>query len=268
MGISDDLAVAGVDTRVILVISKARFKYTSLRGIWGVVSTTNPVVNVFTKVCSIGTGRITSFKAELATAHEVVPFNDLLVSIVVIAPSRRVGETTEGVSSHVSAVGIQFSSGIVRYQIDLGLVDEPNDLDVIWRPHKLDTLEGASGNRASPPARLSAPCYFLTFRIGNERVGDGRGPEAEIIEGVQESRLAERIRAFGRRIAKIVSILRATQKIIHIGLVRNASRVGKMLAGEGGGWVRLCGIIYTLCSSEVAEHQGEKSGKSDTRHSI
>jgi hypothetical protein len=246
LGIRDDLAIAGIDTRIILVISKARFENTFLGIVGGIVGTTNAVIYVFTKVRSVGTGGVACFKAELAATHEVVPFDDLLVRVVILTPSSRINKTTQRVSSHVSAMRIQFSSSIVRYQIDESLVNEPNDLDVIGSSHKLNALEGTRGNGARPPARLGAPCYFLAFGVGDERIWCGRSPKAEIIKRIQERRLAERRRALSRRIAKIVSILRATKEIIGVGLVRNASRVCEVFAGEGGSRERLGWIIYSL----------------------
>jgi hypothetical protein len=229
--VSSNLAIAGIDTREILVISKARFEDTFLGAVWGIIGTTNAIIYVFAEVCSVGTSRITSLKTKLLAAHEIVPLYDLLISVVIFAPSGRKHKTTQRVSSSISAVRIQFSSTITRLDVDLALIDEPHNLDVIRGPHKLYSLQCTGGDGAGSPARLSAPRDFLTFGIGNERVRFGRGPEAEIICGIEERSLAKRGRAFRCRIAQVVSELCTTQEIVLVGLVRDASRVGKTFAG-------------------------------------
>jgi len=176
------LAVGGIDTREILVVTKARFEDTFLSVVRGIVGTTNTVVDVFTEVCSIWTGGVTSFETELLSTHEIVPFDNLLVGVVISAPGCRIEKTAERVSSSISTVGIQFPSRIARFDVNLALVDEPNDLNVIGCPHELDTLKRTGRNGTSATTRLRAPCNFLTFGVGNERVRFGRGPEAEIAE--------------------------------------------------------------------------------------
>jgi len=175
------LAISGVYAWIILVIAEAGFEGAILSVVWGIEGTPDAIVNVFAKVCSVGTGRVTSFETKLSATHEIVPFEDLLVGVVIAAPSRRIKETTEGVSSSISTVRIQLSPAIAILDVDLLLVDEPNNLNIIGRPHELNALERSGRNGASPTPRLRAPGDFLTFGIGNEGVGLGGSPEAEIV---------------------------------------------------------------------------------------
>lgn len=129
------------------------------------------------------------------------PVDDLLVSVVVSVASWegiRVHETTQWVATllkvwsaslacdvttttyQVSTVRVQFTSIVVRGQVDLCLVDEPGNLDVVGGLDQLDTLEGTVWNEAGAVAGLCAPCHFLCLGVANGRVWLGRCPETEI----------------------------------------------------------------------------------------
>lgn len=56
-----------------------------LRVIRHVVTAADAVIDVFAKLGGVWVGRITNFDTELTVAHEVVPFDDLLIRIVVTA---------------------------------------------------------------------------------------------------------------------------------------------------------------------------------------
>lgn len=75
---------------------------------------------------------------------------------------------------------VEFTTGIVRLQVDLSLVDEANNLNIIGRPHELNSLEGPSGNGTSSTAGFCAPRNFFTFRIRDGGVGVWWGPETEV----------------------------------------------------------------------------------------
>ena len=133
------------------------------------------------EVSSVGARRVANLEAERATAHEVVPLDDLLITVVVaVRPSGGIDETAEGVTTEIGTVGVELSSEVIRLEVDEGLVDKTDDLDVVWGPHKLNTLESTSGDETRAMTRLSAPRDFLLFRL-TDGGGAGRGcPETEI----------------------------------------------------------------------------------------
>ena len=147
----------------------------------GIVGASDTVVDVLAEVGSVGTSGVANLEAEHATAHEVVPLDDLLVSVVVATrPSSGVDETAEGVTTEIRTVGIKFSSVVISGEVDEGLVNETNDLDVVWGRHKLNTLEGIGRDEASAMTGLSAPGDFLLFRVSDGRGTGRRSPKTEI----------------------------------------------------------------------------------------
>ena len=171
----------GVDAGEILVGALARFERAVLGVVGGVVEASDTVVNVLTELGSIGTGRVTDLEAENITTHEIVPLDDLLVAgVVSIRPTVRVYETTEGVTTEVSAVGVQLSSSVIFFEVDKGLVNESNDLEVVRGPHKLNALEGAGGDETRTVTGLGAPGNFFCFRLTDGGETLTGSPKAEI----------------------------------------------------------------------------------------
>ena len=110
-----------------------------------------------------------------------MPLNYLFVIILVVtAPSIRVDETTERVSSEIGTMGVHLTSRVVGLEIHLCLVDKTDDLDVIWGLHELNTLERAVGDETGSMAGFGTPCDGLVFGL-TDSCGTFRwGPEAEI----------------------------------------------------------------------------------------
>lgn len=75
---------------------------------------------------------------------------------------------------------VKLSSRVISLEVDLSLVDEPNNLDIIRCLHVLQTSESTRGDKAGTPTRLGAPGNFLTLSVGDEGVGLGWRPKAEI----------------------------------------------------------------------------------------
>ena len=62
---------------------------------------------MLTIVGGVLASRVTNLEAEDAATHEIVPLDDLFVAVIVSArPTSRVDETTEGVTTEVSAMRV------------------------------------------------------------------------------------------------------------------------------------------------------------------
>jgi len=170
----------GVNTGEVLVITSAGLEGTILSAVGGVEGAPDTVVDVFTEASSIGTGRIASLETESVTAHEVVPLDDLLVGVLVARPCGGVEETTEGVTTEISAVGVELSSEVVGTEVDEPLVDETDDLNVVGGLHELDTLEGTGWDETRSVTGLGAPGDFFVFCLADGGGTIRRCPEAEV----------------------------------------------------------------------------------------
>jgi hypothetical protein len=254
-----------VDTGEVLVITKAGLESSVLGSVGGVVRAADTIKDVLAEVGGIGTSGVADLEAESIATHEVVPFNNLLVGVVgAIAESVREDETTKRISSQVSTVGIEFTTKIVRLDVDQGLIDETNNLDVIRSPHELHTLEGTSGDNTSSEFGVGAPCDFLSLSVSNQRVWLWGSPETEVVKRVEERRLAERFGARGGRVTLVVTELSSTKKVVGISLVRNAIGVVKVLGSKrNSGELALGGVLGGDRNGE----EGKESRKSDWRHS-
>jgi len=189
----------GVDAGEVLVITFAGLESTVLGAIWGVIGASDTIENMLAEISSVGARRVANFEAETVTAHEVVPLDDLRITVVVaVRPSGGVDETAEGVTTEISTVWVELSSKVISLEVDEGLVNKTDDLDVVWRLHKLNTPKGTSGDETRAMTRLGAPRDFLLFRL-TDGSGTGRGcPEAEIVDRVKNGSLAEGLLVFGR----------------------------------------------------------------------
>jgi len=215
-----------------LISTVASLESTVLGVIGGVVGTSDTVEDMLTVVGSVGTGGVANLEAEDAATHEVVPLDNLFVGAVVAGPGGRIDETTEGVATEVGTVGIKLSSVIVGLEVDLGLVDETNDLNVVGSPHELNALKSASGDKTSAVAGLGAPRDFLSFSVSDGLGTTWGSPKTEVIDRVEDAGLAERLLIFRRRVAKVVTELRATDTIVRVSLVWEVSVV-EMLGSQG-----------------------------------
>lgn len=83
LSVSHHLAIDGINPGEVLVVTLTCDELTGLSIVGGVVSATNTVIYVLTEVGSVGTGGIAGLEAELVATHEVVPLDNLLVSIIV-----------------------------------------------------------------------------------------------------------------------------------------------------------------------------------------
>lgn len=170
----------------------------------------------------------------------LVPLVNLSVSVVVgVGAERvRVDETTEGVTTEISTVGVKLSSTIARLDVDLRLVDEADDLDVARGLGELHAGKGASGDQARAVTLLGAPSDLLTLRVTNGGVGLHGRPQAEVcgpqfnsitstrngldkltIKMVDDRRLAERLGTLSGGVTPVVTALAATDEVVGVGLV-------------------------------------------------
>jgi len=261
------LAGGGVDTREVLVIAVAGLEGPVLRCVGSVVSAADTVVDVLAEFGGVGAGGITCLNAERVSAHEIVPFDNLLEAVLVAAVARegvRIQKASKRVSTQVGTVGIEFTTEVTFLDVDQALMEKANDLDVIGRPHELDACQGTLGNQASSTARLRAPGDFLALSVGDGGVRIDGSPEAEIIEAVHKGRLAKRFRAFGCGVADVVTSLTTAEQVVRIGLVRYTARVGKVFGGERSGRSgrerRGCGRWSWRSWSDLSEDAGRQNG--------
>ena len=132
-------------------------------------------------VRSVCASRVASLETENVTAHEVVPLDDLLVTVVVAArEGSGVEEATKGVTAEVGAMRVKLSSEVIGLEVDAPLVDETDDLDVVGSLHELNTPKHASGDETGAVAGLGTPGNFRLFRVGDGGGTGWRCPEAEV----------------------------------------------------------------------------------------
>jgi hypothetical protein len=227
----DLTAGVGVDAGEVLVFTLASLEAPFLGVAGGIVFASDTIVDMFAEVSGVGTSRVASLETELATTHEVMPLNDLLVSVVVARPGGGVEETTEGIATKVGTVRVKLSSEVICRYIDEGLVNETDDLDIVGGPRELNTFESTSGDETTAMTRLGTPGNFLMFRIA-----DGfdlwRCPEAEVIDRVDDASLAEGLLALRRRVTPVVTGLCTANAVVRVSLVWKVIVV-EMLGSQG-----------------------------------
>jgi len=191
------------------------------------------VVAVLGRVCYC---RVTGLEAEDGRAHVVVPFDDLLVAVVVAAvagESVGVYETTKWVTTEISSVGVQLASTIIGLHANIGLVDGADNLDVPRCLQDLNTSEGSGGHDTGAMPSFCAPGDGLTLGVGDSGVGSWRRPKTEIIDRVQEAGLAKGGLGFGGAVANVVAGLWAAVNGDRIDLVWNLAGVCVMVVDKG-----------------------------------
>lgn len=222
----------GVDTWEVLVVTLARLKRAVLGVVGSIVGASDTIEDMLAVVGSMCTCRVAGLETEGATTHEVVPFDYLLVIVVAVRPGGGVEKAAKGIATEVGTVRVKLSSIVIRGEVNEGLVDETDNLDVVGGLHELNTLKGASGDETTTVTGLGAPGDFLLFRLSNGRRAVGRCPEAEIVNRIDDGSLAERFLVLRRRIAPVVTELRAANTVVGVSLVWKVVVV-EMLGSQG-----------------------------------
>lgn len=206
----------------------------------------------------VGASGVTGFQAELVTAHEVVPFDDLNVR-----SGEGVGEndTSHGVAAQVGTMGIHLASSVTSDHINLGLVDEPDDLDVVGALDKLNTGESTVWDDTRAVPWLGAPSNHLSLNLSYGFTRAGWCPEAEIIEGVNERSLAEGCGSLGGRIALVVTDLLASWKT-NVGIDSVRKFVPSKLLVDERNKARVSASTRPLgCRSNIGDGKGHQSSE-------
>jgi hypothetical protein len=251
LGVGDDGTVGSVYAREVLVLAFAGLKGTILSVVGCVVAAADAVVDVLAVVGGVGASGITCFEAEGVPTHEVVPFDHLCVTAS--TKSVRVEETTHWVTTEISTVGIHLTSPVIALQVDLGLINETNDLDVVGGAHELNTLKSIVRDEPSAVTGFGAPGNHFPLSVGNNRVGNGWGPKAEIINGIEERCLTVGLLVLGGGVADVVAELGATDEAnVRVGLVWDACGIGVVQGSEGSGRV---------CARNLGRDDGEGRNK-------
>lgn len=155
---------------------------------------------------------------------------------------------------------IEFTTVVVWSQVDPRLVNETHDLNVIGRLENLYTVEGTVWNEACTVAGFRAPGDFLSLGRTNGRVWFRRRPQAEVVNMVDERRLAHGLLVLRRGIANVVAYLRAAKRGgIVIYLVWDSIWVVVVFVDKWG-WVLRVG----LCKYGDGSSDDEKSGTEDS----
>jgi len=235
--VGGDLAVStGVDTRGVLVVALASLEDARGVGSRRIVRATDTVIDVVAVLGRVGDVGVASLEAELARAHEAVPLNDLdEVVEVSIALGEGIGEhqATEGVTTLISAVGVELSSIIIGIVVDVSLVDQPSDLNVGRSDEELNGGDGVRRHHAGTVSGGRAPSNGRSLHVCDDITGLLTTPETEIRDGVDEAGLAHGAGASGGRVTDVVAGLRTTSSRVGIDLVREVGP-GVMLVGEDG----------------------------------
>jgi len=223
-----------IDTWEVLGFTLAALEDTwSIRG-RSVILATDTIEDVLAVLSSVGARWVASLQAELSSTHEVVPFDGLDVVVgVSVGCWEGVGEEegTEGVTTLISTVRVEFSSRVRSSNVDEGLVNVSGDLDVVGGLDPGKTGEGTSWDQTGTVAWLGAPSNTFTFDVTDELVGFLGSPQAEVVRAVDDSGLALGDLGLSRGIANIVSGLSTTFTVIWVRLVRE-SGVGEGLGSK------------------------------------
>jgi len=227
----DNASRIGIDSREVLVVTIAAQENTVNVGGGGIVLAANAIENVLAVVCSIWLGGIASLEAEGSSTHKVVPFDGLNK---VTGPGVGEEKGAERVTTLIGTVGVEFSSGISWVDVDKLLIDKASDLNVIRSLHELNTSDRTLRDDTGTVAWLCAPSDVFTFGVADEGVGFAGTPEAEIINAVDDSGLAQRVWALGSAIAQIVTSLGTALTVVGISLFRQGSPF-EMLGSQRNG---------------------------------
>jgi hypothetical protein len=167
----DDTSSVRVDTGEVLALALTALEDTIDVCGGCIVGATNTVVDVLAEVRAVLAGWVTGFDTEDITAHEVVPFDNLLERILLAAiAGEGIAEhqTTKWVSSLIGTVGIEFTSRITCLDVDEVLSDVAGNLDIILCAHELDASEGPGGDKTRTATWLGAPGDRFTFGVTDD----------------------------------------------------------------------------------------------------
>lgn len=205
----------------------------------GVVCATNSVVDVLTELGSVRASGITSLVAENPSSDEVTPLNNLGISWASRGvESARVHEGTERVSSLISSVRVFLTSSVIGLEVEGSLLDEPNGLDVSRCTGNLKSSDGSSRDQSGSELLGCTVGYHLPFNVPNDGVRFGSTPQAELLDGVDESGLTHGILVLGCCIALVVTLLSSTRSISRVSLIRQVRPSESFLIQ---GYVARCG---------------------------
>jgi len=211
----------GVDADGDLVIREAGLEDTGSVGGGSVVLAADLVEDVVAVTQLLGRRErgVARLETEHIGSHEAVPLYNLNVRVV---PIPKVGEDegAQRVTTTIGAVGIELSSLVGGVLIDVSLVDQTSHLDVCGGDKELDGGDGSGGHYARAMRGQGAPRDGGRLSVTNFRVGGGRAPQAEVLNGVDDRGLALRLLVLRRRIANIVSGLGTTAGGIGVDLIR------------------------------------------------
>jgi hypothetical protein len=218
----------GIDTREVLVVTIAAQESTINVGGGSIVLAANTIKNVFAVAGGVWLRRVASLKAEGSSTHEVVPLDSLNE---VTSPGLGEEKGTKRVTTLIGTVGVEFPSGIIGSDVDELLLDEASDLDVVRGLHELETSDGTLGDDTGTITGLCAPGDAFAFGVADEGTRFGGAPEAEVINAVDDSGLAQRGWAFGSAVAQVVSSLGTTFTSAGICLI-GQSGICEVLGGK------------------------------------
>jgi len=248
-----------------IVISFAGLKLASVIVGRHVPKAAHHVVDMLAQFPSAGTTSAGA-EAKFVIRNETGP----LVVLQVGSEGVAVDEASHGVSITISTMRVEFSSRVTFFNVDLSEVANAGDLDVVRGANEVNTFEGTIGNDTGASSALGTPGDFLTFRVADDAVRVGRGPEAEVVRVIDPGGLAfrRRGRATAAAVGSELSILglagkciRTISEIPDLICVRSRARpdlhfvaVGEFTAGQVEAFAFACPlnmIVAEFCVSKL-----------------
>lgn len=100
--------------------------------------------------------------------------------VFAVAPGIGEDQSTNGITLLVGTVRVKLPSLIGGLEVDLGLIDEASNLNVVRGLKELNALQGTTGDHTSAMALFSTPGDFGSLGVGDQGIGGGGGPQAEV----------------------------------------------------------------------------------------
>lgn len=249
LGVGHDLAILGVGADKVHVVTLADLEDAILSVVGGVIGATDTVVLVLAVEVVVGAGGVANLHAELASADEEMPADDLLNSVT---EGAGVYKATNRVTTEVKTERVHLSSVVCSDHVNLGLVQEASDLDVVGSLNPLKTGEGSLGDNTTSVTILGTPSHHLAFNFTNLLSLNRRSPEAEIIGRVEVGGLAHRLLVLGGGVALVVAGLATTSEM----------RLGVDLVGKvGPGVVLVIQGNFTADALSALSRDARNAGK-------